>query len=110
MDDSQFSTHLPTIQTADGTVITYDARHLQEFFIKDVSQNILNLTDEEKDAWFRFQRDNADLLQKLVRSEVSEAVMSHGYSLHSAAEIAAAETVDDELLKQYNEWLSKQPQ
>lgn len=96
-----------TIKAIDGSDIIYKADHLRDFFLNEVYNNLLALSQDEKDRWFRMHTDHEDLIAKIFGENVLD-VMGPCYLLAKAARENLPETADDVLLIQYKEWAARQ--
>ena len=103
-------TTLPTIKCFDGEFIIYEPQDTSaHYFNEEVYANIMALSPEEKDLWFRMHRDNEDLFTKMYTVDQDFLyVMGEGYSLARAERMFPAGIDEDELIEEYREWLKKQ--
>lgn len=101
-------TLLKTI-TVDGENMIYRPEVVANYFQNECYDRILNLTPEEKHAWFCMHRDNEDLFTKMYRvDEDFVEVMGEGYSLSKAVREFPEGIDADDLLEEYRDWLKNQ--
>jgi len=96
-----YSYQRPVNVTADGTDEKYKDDHLKHYFENDVYHNIMSFSPEEKEQYFKLQRDYGWWLHKvLALDENVFPLLFLSKSLENG--------VDDILVNQYKEWLEKQ--
>jgi len=105
----QFRTYLPTIKAQDGNNIILNDKHLKKYLNEEIYQNVLSLTPEEKEIWFKMNVEYGDLLKKLLGTRVMEQPIIHEqFILHEAAKSDDEAVLDNILLIEYMEWLKNQ--
>lgn len=104
-------TLLPTIKAHDGKTIVYrPGNHLPNYFQEEVWANLMALSQEEKEKWFKMHKDNEDLLLKIfgLHDEEVHQAMGPCYSLATAARICPRGIPGDTFFDEYLAWAAKQ--
>jgi len=96
-----YSYQRPVNVTADGTDEKYKNDHLKHYFDNDVYHNIMSFSTEEREQYFKLQKDYGWWLYKVLGlNESVFPLLFLSKSLENG--------VDDVLVNQYKEWLEKQ--
>ena len=90
------------VKAIDGLDEKYRNDHLKYFFESMVYKNIISLSTEEKERYFRFQKDYEWLFQKIF-GNLDEDMSDITY-----LPTALKKGIKNPLVDQYKEWLEKQ--
>ena len=71
-------TSLEAIQTRDGNTVVFKAQKVAKFFKKNFEENFHKLTPQEKQEFFHIQHEYGDILDKIWRVPLQEALKVSG--------------------------------
>ena len=95
-----YSYKRPVRVTADGRDEKYKTDHIKHFTNTVICPNILSLSQEDKEKYFKFHKDYEFLLMKIY----DHKLFDEKFFLAKASK----NNIDDILVNQYKDWLEKQ--